>query len=440
MEKSKRIGIGALLAVMLLVSSVLVVSASISGFPGESVSMDNEKRPVLEFWAFTQMVASGVSSKSELGAQGILKPEELTVPVSVKRFDLVIFNLTGLSNQIRSGSLSIRIRGELYDAELKRVKVNIVDSGIYSYKGTLKGVKDSRILLTISDKVVIAEINVKGESIWIKPVEPRKQVKSGKPVLHIVYSSKDTKLPMRPVKIDNGPVKLLNQTSAKYIKGMGVTARSGTIPIGLLVATDNKFYEDESDWKATAQDIIAEANNQFNRDDIDLHLFVMDYDDSKRYDLSNDPDIKSDPLGTFKEHFPASYLNSKSADLAIYLGGYDADGNGIGQAVAYPGGRHAWAQMASDWLHGYSGSEHGRKAVTIHELGHNFDAGHEDSGGYNQAYYWWSWGSHYTVMWSGYSLTGTDEYEFSSDNYHGDSTHDNARRIRETKATVAGYI
>jgi len=29
--------------------------------------------------------------------------------------------------------------------------------------------------------------------------------------------------------------------------------------------------------------------------------------------------------------------------------------------------------------------------------------------------------------------------EFSSDDYHGDADHDNARRIRETKWTVANY-
>ena len=76
--------------------------------------------------------------------------------------------------------------------------------------------------------------------------------------------------------------------------------------------------------------------------------------------------------------------------------------------------------------------------VTIHELGHNFDADHEDAGGYNQAYRWWRGYCHHTVMWSGYTVSGS-EYEFSSDDYHGDSTHDDARRISETKGVVASY-
>lgn len=145
------------------------------------------------------MVVSGANTKSELGAHGIPEPGELTIPISVKRFDLVTFNLTDLCNQIRNGSVSLHIRDNSYDAELKRMEFDIqsVDNGIYSYKGTLKGVNDSKILLTISSRVVIAEVTIGDESIWVKPVEPRKRVKEGKPGLHVVYSSKDTWLPVR---------------------------------------------------------------------------------------------------------------------------------------------------------------------------------------------------------------------------------------------------
>jgi hypothetical protein len=42
-------------------------------------------------------------------------------------------------------------------------------------------------------------------------------------------------------------------------------------------------------------------------------------------------------------------------------------------------------------------------------------------------------------MWS-YYVEYVNSYEFSSDNYNGDATHDNARAIREAKAGVAGYV
>ena len=188
------------LAVILLLAGTLIVPAVCISTPAsESVRMNNEERSVLEFEGFTQMVVSGANTKSELGAHGIPEPGELTIPISVKRFDLVTFNPTELCNQIRNGSVSLHIRGNSYDAELKRMEFDIrsVDNGIYSYKGTLKGVNDSKILLTISSRVVIAEVTIGDESIWVKPVEPRKRVKAGKPGLHVVYSSTDTMLPVR---------------------------------------------------------------------------------------------------------------------------------------------------------------------------------------------------------------------------------------------------
>ena len=45
----------------------------------------------------------------------------------------------------------------------------------------------------------------------------------------------------------------------------------------------------------------------------------------------------------------------------------------------------------------------------------------------------------HTVMWS-YFFEHLNCYEFSSDDYHGDATHDNARAIREAKAWVASYV
>ena len=142
------------------------------------------------------------------------------------------------------------------------------------------------------------------------------------------------------------------------------------------------------------------------------------------------------------KHFPTSYLDDKSADLSIYLGGYDAEGNTHGEAYSYRYGRHAWAQMVKDWYAGgwtYDGSPHGRRVTTIHELGHFFGADHEGSDDYMQAYDWRSGLDHYyTVMWST-NKGSASKYEFSSDDYNGDSTHDNARRIRETKGVVANY-
>ena len=52
---------------------------------------------------------------------------------------------------------------------------------------------------------------------------------------------------------------------------------------------------------------------------------------------------------------------------------------------------------------------------------------------------WWTLLNHYyTVMWS--ACKGSkSRYEFSSDDYHGDSTTDDARRTIETKGIGTNY-
>jgi PKD repeat protein len=200
-----------------------------------------------------------------------------------------------------------------------------------------------------------------------------------------------------------------------------------------------------------AQDIIAEANRQFGRDDIGV-ILVPNYNDSKRQVLSDQFDIMTNPLNASYTVYPNASLDSYSADLCLYLGGYDVfNGWDFAQGASdgynnTPHGRHSWAQMVPDNLPiplGYLGTSKGRRVISIHEIGHQFDADHQDNTNppfYNRAF---TWGgspplNYQTVMWSEYSETaGT--YEFSSLSHMGDTTRDNARRIRDTKGEVSGY-
>jgi len=211
------------------------------------------------------------------------------------------------------------------------------------------------------------------------------------------------------------------------------------------VTTDNQFYQDQSNWKAIAQDIVAEANRQFGRDDILVSLNVMAYTDSRRVQLSNQPDILSKPIDAFERVYPNDDLDLWASDLALYLGGYNADGSAQGTTYGYypHHHRHAWAQMVADDI-GYLGTTHGRRCVSIHELGHLFDAGHQDLEperpipSYRRACLWFDLLPKISVTYSFFN-EAMSTTEFSSDDYHGDANHDNARRIRETKWTVANY-
>jgi hypothetical protein len=435
---------GVVLLALLLAAMVMVPmvnAAELSDQAGKHFSIES----------LTTIKSLNVHDKNELKTEMIPYPQDLTIPQPVKKFDLVTFDMQAINENAEKNQNHVVVIGEnKYPLILMRSNFENIDDGIDSYYGTLKGIKDSEVLLTIADNVITGSVRLYNETFYIKPVEPRMRISADRPVLHIIYSSNDVSQE-KPIKNDDGTLRIpvMKEMPRSDYSGIineeprSVNAITQWATVNILVATDNQFYTQESNWMATAQDIINTANSQnaYGRNDIQVSLSVMSYDDSKRTDLSNDADIVSDPLGTFYEHFSNSYLNANSADIALYLGGYNANGDAQGASWGYENGNYwgqwAWAQMVYDDPF-YTGTVHGRRSISIHELGHIFNANHEDSSGTNRACEWWNPLPQHTVMYSYFS-----EYinvnEFSSDNYHGDSTHDNALSISNAKGTVATY-
>jgi len=105
-----------------------------------------------------------------------------------------------------------------------------------------------------------------------------------------------------------------------------------------------------------------------------------------------------------------------SGDKAVLLT-HQTIGSIIGQA--YTPGNYAWfSTSGDDWQETIVGS---------HELGHNYDASHDDADWWNE-WLWWPTGYHnyHTIMWSPYYDSTYDHMvdEFSSEN--ADTIQDNA--------------
>ncbi|MDN7024768.1 hypothetical protein FGU65_07695 [Methanoculleus sp. FWC-SCC1] len=403
------------------------------------VSIDE---PAIVIGESMNVLARDATSISDLKSSGIIEPEDLKIPKGITRYDLVTFDHAALNKGVQQGTLLVQIHGKDYTVDLNRMTFENLDDGIDSFEGSIQGVKESDVLLTTGSNVLVGSVVFNNETFWIMPVEPRARAERSQSPLHIIYSSKDVEHQEEPVTIDYGPVAPESEysTGSDQRTELHVDGTRQYYTVTILVATDNEFYQDQTNWKAIAQDIIATANQQFGRDDVQVSLCVMGYDDSRRIQLSNHPEIISDPLGAFWDVYPLLDLDAWSSDLGLYLGGYDHSTGVQGAAYGFTNnGRHAWAQMVTDWDDGaYWGTTHGRRCVSIHEIGHNFNADHESTPGYNQAYAF-NGGLTHTVMWS-YYFEHLNCYEFSSDDYHGDATHDNARAIREAKAWVAGYV
>jgi hypothetical protein len=399
----------------------------------------------------TSIISDNTQGRVVQNAAKVPFLNELMIPETVQKFDLVTFDIPSISKNLKnSQNCRVSIGDRRYSMVLNRANFETIDDGIDSYTGRISEDKDSEVLITVAENVITGSVRLHNETFYFKPVVPEKLVSAESPVLHIIYSSDDV-VEGEPIKIDDGTLSIpageddqnfsLIPVSNRDLQNAKATMQWKTVNI--VVVTDNAFFTQESNWKVTAQDIINTANSQnvFGRDDIKVSLSVMAYDDSRRQLLSNDPDIISSPLETFKYYYPNSDLNAKSADIALYLGGYNADGGAQGNSWGFGNGniwgQYAWAQMVYDDPL-YTGTVHGRRSISIHELGHIFDANHESSAGTNRAYEWWNPLPQHTVMYS-YFTEGMSVNEFSSDNYHGDTTHDNALSIDNAKNTVATY-
>lgn len=267
---------------------------------------------------FTNNFTSG---KENIGLDSLSGANEeiLDTPEAVKKYELVTFDQVGMNTNLRSSSpqISFQINGTEYPADLKRMDFESIDDGIDSYSGMLIGEANSSVLLTINGNATLGSITLNDETYYIEPVEIKTHTEITERIPHIIYSSKDVE--NREFLIDNGPIDSqdnepgISYQSLTTNSGIGDVQQMDSVPDGrtavtVLIVTDNQFYSDHPGfgWKIVAQDIIAEANRQFGREDIGV-ILVPDYDDSKRQNLTNHPLIRSNPLSRFVRYIPTHH-------------------------------------------------------------------------------------------------------------------------------------
>jgi len=447
-----------MLLALLLVSVMVVPAVSAD----ENIqSMDNQinSGAIFEISDYTHDLKTNVSPLSKTVVSLSNEYGTLNIPSTVERYDIVQFSETNLKTD-QKNSLKVTIYGKEYDMNLERMDFEDIDDGIDSYSGSIDGLDNSVAIFTFDKNLVHGSIQLQDEFLFISPVQNRdNSLKTAMP-LHVVYSSKDMKQPEKPFKIDSDEP-LLPEINLSGIDFPAVVSEStkstkGWVAVSILVATDDEFIALESNWVSTAQQCMAQTVYQYRRSDILVYLNIAEYDSSKSGDLSGDLNQKfSDPLNLFYDTFNPSYLDGKNADIAIYLGGNDKTGPEQGNSWGYSCYdnpdypywhdycRYAWSQMVadSDTTDLYDGSFHARVFCITHEIGHIFDANHENTGGYNQACCWFEGiVPKYTVMNSCYYGSNFHTWEYSSMDYHGDSTHDNARAIERVKGNISSLV
>ncbi|WAI01450.1 zinc metalloprotease [Methanogenium organophilum] len=457
MEMKKGMRALSVILVLLLVSVIVVPAVSADG---NILSMDNQinSGAIFEIPDYTHDLQTNVSSSDKTMESLSNEYGPLNIASTVERYDIVQFREINLKTD-QKNLLKVTIYGIEYNMNLERMDFEDIDDGIDSYSGSIDGIDDSIAIFTFDKNLVHGSLQLQDEFLFISPVQNRENSLKTDMPLHVVYSSQDMKQPEKPFKIDSDrllpPEIALSETDISSFGSESVELTRGWATVYVLVATDDEFIALESNWVSTAQQYMAQAAYQYQRPDIQVFLNVAGYDASKSGILSGDNRLISDPLGLFFDTFEPSYLDGKNADIAIYLGGNDKSGSEQGGSWGYscyddpdhPGWhdycRYAWSQMVADvdTIDLYDGSYHARVFCIIHEIGHIFNADHENTGGYNQACCWFEGVvPKYTVMNSCYYGSNFHTWEYSSLDYHGDSTHDNARAIELVKGDISSLV
>jgi hypothetical protein len=423
-----------------------------------SQSTGQQKIPEVEF--------AGISGN--LQTTGIDKSGSLPISDSIKKYDLISMDAKKLKDQLLANQkIPVRLKGTNYFMVLHEDTFYPSEkTGVYTFSGYLENsvdgarVTDSEVHLTLDDSGVIGKISSDRFTYWyIDLIETTDISKSSGPIQYVYYSGNvEQKIsPMgedRYVMLPSGESKPLTELSkeelTQYLADVQEKQKNQAVIRGIsdwyyvniLVVCDNEMYSSYSNWVLRAQSVVSDVNAAMSYDDIRIQL-VPTYDASKRYDLSNNFNAAS-PLQVFQQYVNNAYLNSKSADIAMYLSGNQFS-TCIGASYGYDAGstlgRHSVMMYEAATGGGYGANPQERANVFAHEVGHLFDADHQTAPSqaefYNRATtYILSGSTLHTLM---YSYVTTDPTYYSSDTLYGDFYHDNARRLSETKAVVAGY-
>jgi len=382
-----------------------------------------------------------------------------------QEYELVTVNPSLFAADAGSGRpVAVDILGKEYLLDLKQVPAPIAEdakcivvneSGIFTtdlpwiqcYSGTLTGDPESYAFFTVGNEVILGTIRHGNNSYAIDQVGTTK-VGGVRKVVHAIYNGSsviDVKSPFAydlqvPVSLEE--VEKLEE-SEKMLRSQNPQSDPRSVTtVTICTAHGWQFRSTFPSPNSEMANTIAQVNSAFSPSDIGVEFQINAFCDIGT--VLGSTTNPNDLLDGFKEDIKQE-RDSSHSDIAVLFTGKELDGDAIGITYDVPGSSgHAYVvvQMV-DAGSTYQATLSQRCVNTAHEIGHVFGGQHQDatsSPGYARAYHWKDWGiwDRYTAIWTPF-MGDEAMLEFSSDTNHGDTSHDNARRIYELKGTVAGY-
>jgi hypothetical protein len=118
-------------------------------------------------------------------------PSFQAATTGLKEYSLYAVNLDDLLAKAETGSVTLEIRGRKFKLVLTRdtstLAPGATDRPIYSFRGSVKGIPESMVALTISDRAVFVTVWVPNEWYYLRSTKTKLDGK----LLVVGYSSKD---------------------------------------------------------------------------------------------------------------------------------------------------------------------------------------------------------------------------------------------------------
>jgi hypothetical protein len=176
--KLNKTGIVFLITLMIVAGIIVPAVSAVENRPvGETPGSDLKNPPMISF--------DGLSTPGSVKYNAT----ELKIPSSIKKYELLTFDIPKMREKLANNeTITVRINGVPYAMNLRDStgKAEGLDPTIHSYRGSLK-TKNSEIVLTISDKVLLGWIMLNGINYHIG-VSPTKENEKS---IEYVYSSTD---------------------------------------------------------------------------------------------------------------------------------------------------------------------------------------------------------------------------------------------------------